>query len=169
MAGFRTRQQVAAERPGFPGLLLFLASSCRRLRQPAALHFALLFRSFVQPVRRILRCRPSSCQKTCRRRLSGRRWGLLNLVLREAMKRLLVCLLMVGIAGCGGDSSPSSKNNGSPAQAPDTDPVAALEKLLPLRGSRSARSASDGRKDRYTSGTWRNLYCRSQRMPARPL
>ncbi len=45
------------------------------------------------------------------------------------MKRLLVCLLMVGIAGCGGDSSPSSKNNGSPAQAPDTDPVAALEKL----------------------------------------
>ena len=36
------------------------------------------------------------------------------------MKRLLVCLLLIGIAGCGGGSSP--------AQTADADPVAALEK-----------------------------------------
>ena len=45
------------------------------------------------------------------------------------MKRLLISLLLVGVVGCGSDSSPSSENSGSPAEAPDADPVAALKNL----------------------------------------
>jgi hypothetical protein len=44
---------------------------------------------------------PTSGQKTCNRQRKGRRWGLLNNVLREAMKKsLFISLLLLLVAGC---------------------------------------------------------------------
>ena len=48
------------------------------------------------------------------------------------MKRLLGLLLVMGMVGCGGGGSnegETASSNQPPAQAPDADPVAALEKL----------------------------------------
>ena len=54
--------------------------------------------------------------------------------------RILLAVVLVGIAGCGGDNSPDdvavstpkssqAKTDKSPAQTPDADPVAALKKI----------------------------------------
>ena len=54
--------------------------------------------------------------------------------------RILLAVVLVGIAGCGGDNSPDdvavstpktsqAKTDKSPAQTPDVDPVAALKKI----------------------------------------
>ena len=46
------------------------------------------------------------------------------------MKRLLGLLLVMGMVGCGGSNEgETASSNQPPAQAPDADPVAALEKL----------------------------------------
>ena len=54
--------------------------------------------------------------------------------------RILLAVVLVGIAGCGGDNSPDdvavstpkssqAKTDKSPAQTPDADPVAALKNI----------------------------------------